>query len=103
MGPAARWVSVILPEQPNLQIVFVHPESWRGDQAEVQKELAGSNVTWSLATDDFQGTYEELNSKGVKLQKLPTDEFYGVEIVFEDLYGNTFSLLQPKPRSEGQY
>ena len=41
-------------------------------------------------------TFEELKAKGVEFVSEPKDQFYGVEAVFKDPFGNWFSLTQPK-------
>jgi hypothetical protein len=39
---------------------------------------------------------EELKAKGVEFVSEPKDQFYCVEAVFKDPFGNWFSLTQPK-------
>jgi hypothetical protein len=44
--------------------------------------------------------YEEMKQKGVKFYGNPEQRPYGTEVVFEDLYGNLFDLIQrPKTAS----
>jgi uncharacterized glyoxalase superfamily protein PhnB len=45
-----------------------------------------------LATDDCRKTYEELSAKGVEFLSPPKDEFYAVEAIMKDPFGNWFSL-----------
>ncbi len=40
--------------------------------------------------------YDELRAKGVTMTQKPTEQPYGIEATCEDLYGNTFALVQPK-------
>ena len=47
-------------------------------------------------TADCRKTFEELKAKGVEFVSEPKDQFYGVESVFKDPFGNWFSLTQPK-------
>jgi hypothetical protein len=35
-----------------------------------------------------------MKAKGVKFYGEPTEQPYGVEVVFEDLYGNLIDLIQ---------
>jgi len=37
---------------------------------------------------------EELLARGVKFSSPPTEHFYGLEAVFEDLYGNPISMVE---------
>ena len=41
-----------------------------------------------FATDDIQGTYEELKGKGVEFTQEPTEQPYGVDAGFRDPSGN---------------
>ncbi len=96
-GPGARWVTVAPPAQLEVEIHLQEPNpALHGeDGAERLRELVGHNPTWSFHTDDCAGTYEALRSAGVTFASEPEERPYGVEAVFEDLYGNRFSLLEP--------
>jgi uncharacterized glyoxalase superfamily protein PhnB len=45
---------------------------------------------------DCRKTFEELKAKGAEFVSEPKDQFYDVEAVFKDPFGNRFSLTQPK-------
>lgn len=96
-GPGVRWVTVAPPMQDEVEIHLqeLHPEMHGEEGAERLRELVGHNPAWSFQTDDCEGTSTELQSAGVTIVREPTERPYGVEAVFEDLYGNRFSLLEP--------
>lgn len=96
-GPGMRWLTVAPKDQKDLEIVLLKPEpAMNGDEvAKVLASRVGQGTPWVLATDNCQKTYEDLVSRGVKFTTPPKQQMYGVEAVFEDLYGNPFSLLQP--------
>jgi catechol 2,3-dioxygenase-like lactoylglutathione lyase family enzyme len=50
----------------------------------------------AFQTADCRKTFEELKAKGVEFVSEPKDQFYGVEAVFKDPFGNWFSMSQPK-------
>ena len=50
----------------------------------------------AFQTADCRKTFKELKAKGVEFVSEPKDQFYGVEAVFKDPFGNWFSLTQPK-------
>jgi uncharacterized glyoxalase superfamily protein PhnB len=50
----------------------------------------------AFQTADCRKTVEELMAKGVEFVSEPKDQFYGVEAVFKDPFGNWFSMTQPK-------
>ena len=84
-GPGMRFLSVSPPEQPDLQVILA---SWFPD-------LIGKNPTAILSTDDCQGTYEELKQRGVTFTEAPQPRPFGMQAIFQDLYGNKYALLQP--------
>jgi predicted enzyme related to lactoylglutathione lyase len=90
--PGYRWLTVAPVEQKELEIVLGTAMD------EHQQSLIGKQGTWVLDTDDCQADYERLKARGVKFHGEPTDQPYGKEVVFEDLYGNTFDLLQAPHR-----
>ena len=47
-----------------------------------------------FATDDIQGTYDELKGRGVEFQQEPTEQPYGVDAGFRDPSGNQMRVAQ---------
>jgi predicted enzyme related to lactoylglutathione lyase len=96
-GPGARWLTVAPPGQRELEIVLQQPlESMHGEQgAREMLASVGKNPTWVLYTTDCQGDYGQLVERGVTFISPPTEQPYGLEAVLIDLYGNSYSLLQP--------
>jgi catechol 2,3-dioxygenase-like lactoylglutathione lyase family enzyme len=103
-----RWLTVNPKGQPDLEIILmkVAPSPFEGTNpqkiqqkdvgtiAELMKKGAfGAGV---FQTADCRKTYEELKAKGVEFLSPPKDQFYGVEAVFRDPFGNWFSMTQPK-------
>jgi catechol 2,3-dioxygenase-like lactoylglutathione lyase family enzyme len=96
-GPGVRWLTVAPPGQHELEIVLQRPDpTFHGEQraAEMLASI-GKNPTWVLHTTDCQGDYGHLVERGVTFSSPPTEQPYGLEAVFLDLYGNSYSLLQP--------
>jgi len=56
----------------------------------------GGRVFLFLQTDDFWCDYERMKNKGVIFCETPREEEYGTVVVFQDLYGNRWDLLQLK-------
>ena len=56
---------------------------------------AGGRVSLFLHTDDFRRDYDAMRSNGVTFTEEPREEDYGTVVVFEDLYGNLWDLIQP--------
>lgn len=97
MGPKARWLTVMPPAQPDIEIALVAVDTsmmFNEESAAKMRELveAGTFGFAIFECDDLLATYEELTAKGVRFKKEPTKEFYGFSAMFEDDSGNWFSL-----------
>jgi lactoylglutathione lyase len=60
----------------------------------------GGRVFLFLHTDDFWRDYNEMKSQGVQFYEEPRKEDYGTVVVFSDLYGNKWDLLELKKNEE---
>ena len=56
----------------------------------------GGRVFLFLHTSDFWDDYHYMQSHGVRFAEEPREEPYGRVVVFFDLYGNKWDLVQPK-------
>jgi hypothetical protein len=56
---------------------------------------AGGRVAFFLHTDDFGRDYERMRARGVRFTEEPRREEYGQVVVFLDLYGNKWDLIEP--------
>jgi hypothetical protein len=63
----------------------------------MKKGTFGAGV---FQTADCRKTYEELKAKGLEFLSPPKEQFYGIEAVFRDPFGNWFSMTQPKKSVE---
>ena len=91
-GGGMRWVTVSPKDQTDLEITFVLASS--SDKLKVLGKQAGDHVLLTMEVDDCRREYEAMKAKGVKFHGEPEDQPYGTEVVFEDLYGNLFDLIQ---------
>lgn len=102
MGPGKRWLTVVPPDQPDLEITLMAIDEgmmFNKDAAATMRKLveAGTFGFAVFECKDILATYEELKSKGVVFKKEPKKEFYGYEALFMDDSGNWFSLTEKKP------
>jgi catechol 2,3-dioxygenase-like lactoylglutathione lyase family enzyme len=98
-----RWVTVSPKGQPDLEIVLMpvaaYPKLDEAGRANLRNLMHnGMMPTAVLQTADCRKTYEELTAKGVEFRGEPKEQFYGVEAMFRDPFGNWFSLTQPSGR-----
>src|SRR5690554_4272484 len=91
-GKGNRWLTVAPPDQTDLEIIFVKADTTE-KQAVVGKQAA-NHVFLTLQTDDCWRDFKIMQEMGVHFLGKPTEQFYGTEVVFEDLYGNKFDLIQ---------
>lgn len=64
------------------------------DQINRVGNQTGGRVFLFLYTDDFQRDYQDLLDKGITIVRGPTNESYGKVVVFRDLYGNLWDLIE---------
>jgi catechol 2,3-dioxygenase-like lactoylglutathione lyase family enzyme len=98
-----RWLTVTPPKQPdfNLNLLKVEPGDAMNEKTATQLRelLAGGGMSaGAFECDDCRATHADLSAKGVKFRREPADQFYGVDATFEDPFGNSFTLLEPKKR-----
>ena len=91
MGDGKRWVVVSAGEGASLLIARADGEQ---QEASVGNQTGG-RVGFFLQTDNFDRDFAEWTSRGVKFHEQPRREVYGTVAVFEDVYGNTWDLIQP--------
>jgi catechol 2,3-dioxygenase-like lactoylglutathione lyase family enzyme len=101
MGEGFRWLTVGPKGQPDFQIILMKLAPFGRMTAENAETLKGLIKSGLIAagvfeTADCQQTYQELAARGVSFPSPPAEKFYGIEAVFEDPFGNRFSLTQPK-------
>jgi catechol 2,3-dioxygenase-like lactoylglutathione lyase family enzyme len=91
MGGGKRWVVVSAGEGASLLIARADGE----EQVASVGNQTGGRVGFFLQTDNFDRDFAEWTARGVVFREQPRREVYGTVAVFEDLYGNTWDLIQP--------
>lgn len=56
---------------------------------------SGGRVWLFLETGDFDRDHAAFLAAGVRFRETPRHESYGKVVVFEDLYGNAWDLIEP--------
>jgi catechol 2,3-dioxygenase-like lactoylglutathione lyase family enzyme len=64
------------------------------EQARRVGDQTGGRVFLFLETDDCRRDYGRWRARGVRFLEAPRAEPYGLVVVFEDLYGNRWDLIQ---------
>ena len=92
MGEGHRFVTVGVKGQ-DVEIVLHKP--YDGSSA------GGSDAPgFVFAPDDCRKQCEQLQERGVKIVQGPEEVPWGVQAVFEDLYGNTHVLVEQRAPTE---
>lgn len=91
--PGKRWVVVAPPGNGSCALVLAQASTPQ-QQARIGDQTGG-RVFLFLQTDDFQRDYLRYRQQGVVFCEEPRHEPYGTVVVFQDLYGNRWDLLQP--------
>jgi catechol 2,3-dioxygenase-like lactoylglutathione lyase family enzyme len=95
-----RWVTLVSPAQPGLDIVleppYGDPNTSDADKQALSRLLAKGMLRAVLfATDDVDATFERLRAAGADVVEEPTDQPYGVrDCAFRDPAGNLLRFNQ---------
>ncbi len=94
MGAGKRWVRVAPPGAENSMSVLLAKAATPQQEACIGNQTGG-RVFLFLHTDDFQRDYAHMQAHGVRFTETPRSEPFGQVVVFLDLYGNKWDLIQP--------
>jgi lactoylglutathione lyase len=91
LSSSKRWVLV---RPPGGGTSLLLAKAANAEQVSRVGNQTGGRVFLFLHTDDFQRDYRRMQSHGVNFIEGPREEPYGTVVVFEDLYGNRWDLVQ---------
>jgi catechol 2,3-dioxygenase-like lactoylglutathione lyase family enzyme len=94
MGGGKRWVVVAPPGSTETRLLLAKAST--PEQASRVGDQTGGRVFLLLHTDDFWRDYQRMKTAGATFCEEPREEAYGTVVVFQDLYGNKWDLLQLK-------
>jgi len=97
MSETKRWV-VVSPGENSCQLLFA--KAANEQQMSRVGDQTGGRVFLFMHTDDIRADEERLRKHGIKILRGPITEPFGNVIVFEDLYGNKWDLIQPAAPNE---
>jgi len=91
LGDGKRWVRVA-PAGGGAELLLARART--PAQSDRIGDQHGGRVGLFLHTDDFTGEYARLLKAGVQFVETPRNESYGRVVVFTDLYGNRWDLVE---------
>ncbi|MDX6256676.1 MAG: hypothetical protein QOJ11_3010 [Frankiales bacterium] len=92
LGDGKRWV-VVAAADGGAGLLLARADG--ASQRERVGDQTGGRVAFFLRTKDFAADHRRMSDAGVRFLEQPRTEPYGMVVVFEDLYGNRWDLLQP--------
>ncbi len=87
------WLTVAPTKESTVALSLLLPKE-PGDKDIIGKQ-SGSIPLFILLTDDCHALAQKLNNNGVTFIKQPTAEFWGIDALIKDLYGNIIDICQP--------
>jgi catechol 2,3-dioxygenase-like lactoylglutathione lyase family enzyme len=93
MSATKRWVVVSPPGSSECKILLAKAAN---DEQQLRVgNQTGGRVFLFLHTDNLERDYQNLLHHQIKILRGPVQESYGKVLVFEDLYGNLWDLIEP--------
>ena len=91
-GVAKRWV-VVRPGHEGTGLLLAAADG--PDQRARVGDQTGGRVGFFLEVDDFERQYAHMRDAGVEFVEEPRREAYGTVVVFRDVAGNLWDLIEP--------
>lgn len=92
LGGGKRWVLVAPPNSGGTKLLLA--QAGNSEQAQFVGNQTGGRVFLFLETNNFRRDYERMKANGVVFLEEPRIEAYGTVVVFQDLYGNKWDLIE---------
>jgi len=93
LSESKRWVIIAPPRSIGCQLLLA--KAANEEQLSRVGNQTGGRVFLFLYTDNFQRDYKVMQEKGIAFVRGPVSESYGTVVVFKDLYGNLWDLIEP--------
>ena len=87
-----RWVLIAPPGSDNPRVLLARATT--PEQEKAIGNQTGGRVFLFLGTDDFWRDYNRMREQGIEFVREPKVESYGTVVVFKDLYGNLWDLVE---------
>ena len=94
MSDTKRWVVIAPPGSTGCTLLLA--KAGNDAQKAAVGNQTGGRVFLFLHTDNFDRDYNQMQEAGIEFIESPRQEAYGKVVVFADLYGNRWDLIEPK-------
>lgn len=95
LSPTKRWVRVQPPGAAPDSCSLLLAKAASPEQQAAIGNQTGGRVFLFMHTDDLMRDHQRLLDAGVTIRRGPVEEDFGKVVVFEDLYGNLWDLIEP--------
>jgi uncharacterized glyoxalase superfamily protein PhnB len=93
MSETKRWVVIAPPGSTGCTLLLA--KAANDSQKAAVGNQTGGRVFLFLHTDNFDRDYNQMQQAGIVFIESPRQEAYGKVVVFADLYGNRWDLIEP--------
>ncbi len=93
LSDTKRWVMISPPGSTECNLLLA--KATGEDQKSRIGNQTGGRVFLFLYTDNIQRDYQNLLDNDVQIVRQPVVEAWGTVVVFADLYGNLWDLIEP--------
>lgn len=93
LNSTKRWVRVAPPGSEGCALLLA--KAVNEEQKSRIGNQTGGRVFLFLYTDNFERDYQNLLDHHIPIVRGPVQEPYGKVVVFSDLYGNLWDLIEP--------
>jgi len=94
VSPEKRWVVVAPQGKQSCKLLLA--KAANDTQKQTIGNQTGGRVFLFLHTDNLARDYEDLLKNNITIIRKPSEEAFGKVLVFADLYGNLWDLIEPK-------
>ena len=94
VSPEKRWVVVAPQGKQSCKLLLA--KAANDTQKQTIGNQTGGRVFLFLHTDNLARDYENLLKNNITIIRKPSEEAFGKVLVFADLYGNLWDLIEPK-------
>ena len=91
-GGGKRWVRMAPPGNAHFSLLLARAVT-AAQEAAIGNQHGG-RVGFFLHTDDFARDHARLTAVGAHFEETPRHETFGTVVVFRDLYGNRWDLIE---------
>ena len=97
LGPDARWLTVVSPEDPDGTELLLEPNADYPAMKALKADLVRDGIPFTaFQVGDIHAEYERMKALGVEFVMEPTDGGPFIQAVLDDTCGNLIQIFQMK-------